>query len=94
MNRLINYPDELASITIRLLQNNYQNPTYPYCGKTACNDCIAFDSKSERSRCKIENWCAENAKYLTDTSGNIVWKSFADAFLSTFTLQKYPHLYV
>ena len=94
MNQLTNYPDELVLITIRLLQNSYQNPIYPYCGKTACDNCIAFDSKSERSRCKIKNWCKKNAKYLTDTRGNIAWESFADAFLNTFTLQKYPHLYI
>ena len=94
MNQLTDYPDELASITVILLQNYCQDPIYPYCSKIACNVCIAFDSKSERSTCKIKNWCAENAKYLTYTRGNIAWKSFADVFLNTFTLQKYPHLYV
>lgn len=94
MNLLTNYPDELASITVILLQNDHQDLIYPYCGKTACNVCIAFDSKSKLGTCKIKNWCAENAKYLTNANGNIAWENFADAFLNTFTLQKYPHLYV
>lgn len=94
MNLLTNYPDELVHITAKLLQNSYPDDMYPYCSGISCSNCIAYDSTSDRSFCKIENWCSENAKHVIDNANDIVWRTFADAFLNTFTLQKYPHLYV
>ena len=95
MNRLINYPDALVVPTAELLSKPKRNGEYPYCSTIVpCNSCTCFNSdKDKTSNCVIEAWCLSNDVHLHSNS-KIDWESFADAFLSTFTLQKYPHFYV
>ena len=95
MNLLTNYPDSLVVPTVELLSKPKCNGEFPYCNTIApCNSCACFNTdKIKPSNCAIEAWCIANDVHLLSNS-EIDWESFADAFLNTFTLQKYPHFYV
>lgn len=95
MNLLTNYPDSLVVLTAELLSKSRRGHEFPYCYNIRnCADCTCYNTKEYRtSNCAIEAWCKENDVHLHPNS-EINWESFADAFLNTFTLQKYPHFYV
>ena len=95
MNRLINYPDELVVSTAELLFRPKHGKLFPYCHDVIhCTSCNCFNTKENKtSNCSIEAWCQNNRIHLRSNL-EIDWESFADAFLNTFTLQKYPHFYV
>ena len=94
MNLFTNYPDSLVISTIELLSRPKCGKLFPYCHEVQCSSCNCFNTnKNKVSNCLIEAWCIENNIYL-DLTYKVNWESFADAFLNTFTLQKYPHFYV
>ena len=95
MNLLTNYPDELVVLTAELLSKPKANSKFPYCSEIVhCSSCSCFNADKDRvSNCLIASWCRANGVHLL-SDNEIDWESFADAFLNTFTLQKYPHFYV
>lgn len=94
MNLLTNYPDSLVVLTAELLSRPKNGYKYPYCDDIVhCSSCKCFNTKETPSSCLIETWCMVNNIHLS-SDWDIDWESFADAFLNTFTLQKYPHFYV